>query len=155
MNRKPKFSVEKDRENNVPQVLWSKLQKNDNAFYDGRFYSSDLVCGNNRKGIKLSFITYTRFLFTIPEFIKDSDLFVCEGMYGDDLDISKAMKNKHMTFREAANLARMGNVNQLLLTHFSPSLEDPMAYKENATKVFENTIIGEDRLSLSLNYDDK
>ena len=59
------------------------------------------------KVLKLSFITDTRFLLTIPDFISDSDLFVCEGMYGDDMDISKAVKNKHMTFNEAANLAKL------------------------------------------------
>ena len=113
-----------------------------------------MVLGDDRKGIKLSFITDTRFLLTIPDFIHNSDLFICEGMYGDDMDISKAVKNKHMTFREAASLASLGNVKQLLLTHFSPSIENPHYYLENATKIFPNTIIGEDRLSLSLNYTD-
>ncbi|MDY2734989.1 MAG: ribonuclease Z, partial [Intestinibacter sp.] len=81
-------------------------------------------------------------------------LFVCEGMYGDDLDISKAVKNKHMTFREAANLANNGKVDKLLLTHFSPSLEEPKDFTQNATKFFKNTIIGEDGLSLNLSYKD-
>ena len=75
-------------------------------------------------------------------------------MYGDDMDISKAVKNKHMTFTEAASLASLGNVKKLLLTHFSPSLENPNKYLENATRIFPNTIVGEDRLSLSLNYED-
>ena len=113
-----------------------------------------MIFGNDRKGIKISFVTDTRFLLTIPDFIKDSDLFVCEGMYGDDMDISKAVKNKHMTFTEAASLASLGNVKKLLLTHFSPSLENPSKYLENATRIFPNTIVGEDRLSLSLNYED-
>ncbi len=67
---------------------------------------------------------------------------------------NKTVKNKHMTFNEAASLASLGNVKQLLLTHFSPSLENPHAYLNNATRIFPNTIIGEDRLSLSLNYED-
>ena len=71
----------------------------------------------------------------------------------DDLDISKAVKNKHMTFREAANLARLGNVKTLLLTHFSPSLEDPNLYIKNATDVFENTIVGKDRYDINLNFE--
>ena len=70
------------------------------------------------------------------------------------MDISKAVKNHHMTFREAANLARLGNVDKLILTHFSPSLEDPYIYLNNATSVFKNTIIGEDRLSFNLNFKD-
>ena len=107
-----------------------------------------------RSGIKLSFITDTRPTFEIPEFIYESDLFICEGMYGDDLDISKAVKNKHMTFRESASLANAGNVDKLLLTHFSPSIENPKDFIQNATNLFEDTIIGEDGLTLKLSYTD-
>lgn len=152
--RSPKFNIEKATRNHVPKLLWQKLQNGKNIFYDDKEYSPDMVLGDDRKGIKISFVTDTRPVFSIPEFIQDSDLFVCEGMYGDDMDISKAVKNKHMTFREAANLARLGNVNQLLLTHFSPSLDNPYFFLENATSVFENTIVGEDRLELSLNFKD-
>ena len=74
-----------------------------------------MVLGDDRKGVKLSFITDTRFLLTIPDFIRHSDLFVCEGMYGDDMDISKAVKNKHMTFNEAASLASLGEVNLMII----------------------------------------
>jgi len=150
--RKSKFNIEKAISNNVPKVLWQKLQSGQNIVYNEIKYTPDMVLGDNRKGIKISLITDTRPLLSIPDFIKDSDLFVCEAMYGDDLEISKAIKNKHMTFREAANLAKLGNVNKLLLTHFSPSLEDPYCYKDNATSIFENTIIGEDRLELKLDF---
>lgn len=152
--RTPKFNIEKAKENNVPQYLWNRLQKIDSIFYDGKMYTSNMVLGDDRRGIKLSFVTDTRFLLTIPDFIKESDLFICEGMYGDDMDISKASKNKHMTFTEAASLAKLGDVKKLLLTHFSPSIENPHEFLENATRIFPNTIIGEDRLSLSLNYED-
>ena len=151
--RSPKFNLEKAINNNVPKILWQKLQSGKDIIFNDITYSPDMVLGDDRKGIKISFITDTRPILSIPEFIKNSDLFVCEAMYGDDLDISKAVKNKHMTFREAANLARLGNVNKLLLTHFSPSLGEPNLYKKNATDVFENTIIGEDRLSISLNFE--
>ncbi len=151
--RSPKFNPEKAIKNNVPKILWQKLQNGKDIVFDNITYCPEMVLGDDRKGIKISFVTDTRPILSIPEFIKNSDLFVCEAMYGDDLDISKAVKNKHMTFREAANLARLGNVNKLLLTHFSPSLGEPNLYKKNATDVFENTIIGEDRLSISLNFE--
>ena len=151
--RKPKFDREKALSNQVPQALWRRLQENETVIYEDKTYYSNMVLGENRKGIKLSFITDTRPTFGIPEFIYESDLFICEGMYGDDLDISKAVKNKHMTFREAANLARLGNVKTLLLTHFSPSLEDPNLYIKNATDVFENTIVGKDRYDINLNFE--
>ncbi|CED93175.1 Ribonuclease Z [Romboutsia ilealis] len=151
--RTPKFNIEKAIQNNVPKLLWQKLQSGKNIIFENIEYSPDMVLGDNRKGVKISFITDTRPIFSIPKFINNSDLFICEAMYGDDLDISKAVKNKHMTFREAANLARLGNVKALLLTHFSPSLEDPNLYIKNATDVFENTIVGKDRYSVNLNFE--
>lgn len=152
--RNAKFDIQKAMENEVPQNIWKRLQQNDSVTYGDKTYYSNMVLGDERRGIKLSFITDTRPIFEIPEFISESDLLVCEAMYGDDMDISKAVKNKHMTFREAANLASSGNVDKLLLTHFSPSLEEPKEYIENATKFFKNTIVGEDGLFLTLSYKD-
>ena len=152
--RKAKFNRQKAMSNEVPQILWKKLQEQDTVIYNDKTYYSSMVLGDERKGIKLSFITDTRPTFEIPQFIYGSDLFICEGMYGDDLDISKAVKNKHMTFREAASLANAGNVDKLLLTHFSPSIEEPKDFAHNATNLFKDTIIGEDGLSLSLSYKD-
>ena len=146
--RKAKFNIEKAVHNNVPKILWNKLQSGQNIILDNKTYSPDMVLGDDRKGIKVSFITDTRPIKSIPDFIKESDLFICEAMYGDDLDISKAVKNHHMTFREAATLAKLGNVKKLILTHFSPSLENPSIYIENATNTFKNTIIGEDGLEV-------
>ncbi|MEF9990777.1 MAG: ribonuclease Z [Romboutsia sp.] len=152
IKRTPKFNVEKATKNNVPKILWQKLQCGKNIIFDNIEYSPNMVLGDDRKGLKISYITDTRPISDIPKFINDSDLFVCEAMYGDDIDISKAVKNKHMTFRETANLARLGNVDTLLLTHFSPSLENPFYFIQNATSVFKNTIIGEDGLEISLNF---
>ena len=36
--------------------------------------------------------------------LKGVDLLVCEGTYGSDEDLPKAVRNRHMTFREAAAL---------------------------------------------------
>lgn len=132
--------------------MWRKLQNGETMIINDKTYTPEMVLGNERIGIKLSFITDTRPVFEIPDFIKDSDLLVCEAMYGDDLDIDKAVKNKHMTFRESANLARLGNASQLLLTHFSPSVMKPEIFIDNAKDVFENTIVGEDGLKLNLKY---
>jgi hypothetical protein len=37
----------------------------------------------------------------LVEFIKDSDIFICEGMYGDEDNLQKAVQKKHMMFSEA------------------------------------------------------
>lgn len=142
--RRRKFNLEKAIEMKVPKVLWSKLQKEEVVNFEGITYDSSMVLGDERKGIKLSYITDTRPNEKIINLIQDSDLFICEGTYGSDADIHKAIKNKHMTFKEADTLAKLGKVNELLLTHFSPAMIDPSEFIENATSIFTNTIIGED-----------
>lgn len=150
--RHPKFDVDKANKNSVPRKYWNMLQKGITIMDDDITYSPDMVLGDERKGIKISMITDTRPIDTIPNFIDEADLFICEAMYGDEMDISKAIKNKHMLFREAASLAVKGNVKQLLLTHFSPSVDKPEIFEDNAKSVFENTIIGYDRFSTNINF---
>jgi len=151
--RRPKFDAEKAMKNNVPKILWSRLQKNEKKIVlDGIEYSSEMVLGKERKGIKISMTTDTRPIEGIDKFIKNSDCFICEGTYGDDQDLPKALKNKHMTFREAATLAQNGTVKNLLLTHFSTAMNEPDVYLNNAKEVFQNTIIGFDRYNVTLNF---
>ena len=153
--RQPKFDVEKAIKNNVPKVLWSRLQKTEKKIeLDGIEYSNDMVLGKERKGIKISMTTDTRPIETIDKFIKNSDCFICEGTYGDDEDLPKAIKNKHMTFREAATIAQNANVKSLLLTHFGSAMNAPEVYLSNAKEVFENTIIGFDRYNVTFNFEE-
>lgn len=152
--RDREFLLKKAEENNVPKILWSKLQKGneDIIIYEGKEYIKEMVLGEERKGIKLSLITDSRPQDKMIEFIKESDLFICEGTYGNNEDIEKVVKNKHMTFAEAAKLARDGNCKELLLTHFSPAMINPKLYEDNAKDIFANTIIGEDRFIKSLSF---
>lgn len=152
IKRKAKFDIDKAIENNVPKLLWNKLQNGRNIKLDGKLYTKNMVMGEARKGIKISFVTDTRPIEPIVDFVDNSDLLVCEAMYGEDADLEKAIKNKHMTFKESASIAKDANVETLILTHFSPIVKDPNFYIENAIEVFENTIIGTDRMGLSLKF---
>lgn len=153
--RQPKFDVEKAMKNNVPKILWSRLQKNEKSIIlEGIEYTDDMVMGKARKGLKISMTTDTRPIESINKFIENSDYFICEGTYGNDEDLPKAIKNKHMTFREAATMAQNGNVKNLLLTHFSTAMNEPEEYVHNAKEVFNNTIIGFDRYNVTLNFQD-
>ena len=49
----------------------------------GKVVTKDLILGNARKGIKVAYCTDTRPTPDIIERVKNSDLFICEGMYGD------------------------------------------------------------------------
>lgn len=152
--RNAKFDVESAIENEIPKMFWSRLQKNETIIDKGKKYLPSMVRGKERTGIKLSFITDTRPIPQIESFIKKSDLFICEGTYGDENQMEKAIRNKHMTFSEAAKLALNGEVQELLLTHFSPAMLNPEDYKDRAEDIFKNTIIGFDRLVKTLSFKD-
>jgi ribonuclease Z len=152
--RKPKFDVENAILNEIPKMFWSRLQKNEIITHHEKTFLPSMVLGKERVGIKLSFITDTRPTPEIPDFIKKSDLLICEGTYGNEDDVEKAIKNKHMTFGEAAGLALKGDVHELLLTHFSPSMLYPEEYKERAERIFENTIVGFDRYIKTISFKD-
>lgn len=154
ISRKGKFSVEKAKTLGLPVNMWSILQKGGTAEYNGKIYTSDMVLGNARKGISLSFCTDTRPVDSLVNFINGSDLFVCEGMYGENEKQKKAIEYKHMLFSEAAKLAKLGNVKELWLTHLSPSMKEPELFIDNAKNIFANTKVGYDRMYTRINFEE-
>lgn len=145
VERKGKFDVKKANALKLPKTVWSVLQKGGIVEHNGKQYTSDMVMGKERKGISVSYCTDSRPVKRLIPFISHSDLFICEGMYGENEKIEKAIENKHMLFSEAAKLAKEAMVSKLWLTHFSPALSEPELFLENAVSIFENTILGEDR----------
>lgn len=148
--RRGKFNPERARALKIPLGYWSRLQKGETV----SGFAPEAVLGAPRKGIKISYITDTRPIDTIPEFIKDADLFICEGLYGDDKLKQQADRYYHMIFSDAAKLARAGNVKELWLTHFSQALTDPESHLSRVRKIFPNTVVGADRLTKSFTFVD-
>ncbi|WP_343210414.1 ribonuclease Z [Anaerolentibacter hominis] len=151
--RAGRFSVEKADENQVPKRCWSKLQKGEIIELDGRTFTPDMVLGPPRKGLKLTYCTDSRPVRTIAEHAEGADLFICEGMYGEKEAAQKAMERRHMTFLEAADLAKTAGVSQMWLTHYSPSLVWPGNFIEETRKVFPDTRLGKDGMTTVLEFE--
>lgn len=152
LSRAGKCDPEKAKRNNVPPEIWTDLQQNKIIQMNGRVFTKDLIMGENRKGLKVVYTTDTRPCNSIITYAKGADLLICEGMYGSDDCLDNAIKNYHMTFSEAASLAREAHVEQMWLTHYSPGLVDPTKNLVNATNIFKRTICGYDGLSIALEY---
>lgn len=153
--RQGKFSAERAKEQEIPLKFWNPLQKGQTIEAEGKIYTPDMVLGPERKGIKLTYTTDTRPTDSILKNAVDSDLFICEGMYGEDDKADKAKGYKHMTFREAAILARNANVQEMWLTHYSPSLVRPDDYMDKVREIFSNAFPGKDGKSVELNFEDE
>ena len=150
--RPPKFDPQRAAALGIPMRCWGLLQNGSTVQADGRTYHPEQVLGQPRRGLSLLYATDTRPVPAIADMGAGTDLMVLEGMYGDDAKLPQALKNHHMLFREAAALAAQAGARQLLLTHFSNSLETPVDFLEQAQAVFPQTVLGEDLFTLSLNY---
>lgn len=155
LKRSPKFNVQKAIENNVPRQIWKKLQlsESDYIVFNGNKYYKKMVLGDSRDGLRVSWVTDTRPIDSIPKFIDRSDLLMSCANFGSNNDLDKAKEKMHMTFAEAAEQAKKGHVKEMVLTHFSQSLRDPDKYLKNATDIFPNTIIGKDHMHFEINFD--
>lgn len=153
IRRAGRFDPERARENQVPMSVWSSLQKGMEIEKDGILYTPDMVLGPERKGLKVTYCTDTRPIAAIAEYAKGADLFICEGMYGEEEMLSKAKENRHMLFTEAAQLAKEADVLELWLTHYSPSLFRPDEYMESVKRIFPQAKPGKDRKSVNLTFE--
>ena len=89
------------------------------------------------------------------EAAEESDLFICEGMYAEKEKLAKAKQYKHMTFYEAADMAKKANVKEMWLTHFSPSLVRAEEYMPQVREIFENSHLGKDGKSVELTFQEE
>lgn len=153
--RAGKFDPDKARQNEIPMKYWSRLQKGGTLEADGRVLTSDMILGETRKGIKLTYCTDTRPIPAIAEHARGADLFICEGMYGEEGKEKKAKEYKHMTFYEAARLAKQADVGQLWLTHYSPSLVRPEEFMGKVREIFPRAKAGKDGKTITLDFSEE
>jgi ribonuclease Z len=125
--RTPRFDPERARALGLPVTLWNRLQHGEAVSWDGRTVQPDAVLGPPRAGVKFAFVTDTRPTAKLPGFVAGAQLLVCEGMYGAEEDLPRAIENRHMLFR---------------------------AYLPVAQAVFPNTTIGATGLTTTLQFPD-
>lgn len=149
-----KFDAKKAMELGIPQQMWNKLQHGQSVTVGDKTFYSDMVMGEARKGLKVTYTTDSRPVDSIVNNAKGSDLFICEGMYGENDKECKAKENRHMTFEEAARMAKAAEVERMWLTHFSPSLVRPGDYIDRARRIFPAAELGSDGKSVDLMFRD-
>ena len=154
IKRKGKFSVERANELHIPKEYWNLLQKGETIEAGGEKFTPDKVLVTKRKGIKVTYCKDTRPVPSISENAKGADLFICEGMYGEKGKEAKAKEYKHMTFYEAARLAKEASPKQMWLTHYSPSLIRPEEYMGDVKKIFPDAFPGKDGKSIEIAFED-
>lgn len=154
IDRIGKFHLEKAMELNIDRRYWNRLQKGECVEVDGQTYTPDMVLGAARKGLKVTYCTDTRPTESIVRNAAGADLFICEGMYGEPDKKEKAKEYKHMTFYEAAELAKQADVGQMWLTHYSPSLVRAEEFMDAVRKIFPRAVAGKDGKTIELMFEE-
>ena len=147
------FNKEMAESLKVPKgPLWGKLQRGEDVLLDdGRLIKSRDVVGEKRKGLKFSFVTDTLYFPQIKDYVMDSDLLICEGMFEGKLE-ETAHEKKHMTAVEAATLAKNSQSSSVGLIHYSPRYNDSeLKYLlHDAKNVFEKSFLCRDGMNIFL-----
>lgn len=148
------FIPEKASSLGIPVVLWKRLQRGETVTHGEATFTPDDVLGQPRPGLSVGFVTDTRPTQALVEFVTDVNLLICEAMYGDPADLSKALENKHMIFAESALIGVTSRARQLWLTHFSPALPFPEQYRAEADRIYPGVVLGKEMLSTTLAFPD-
>lgn len=155
IDRIGKFQVDKAVSLGIERKYWNRLQHGETIETPEMTLVPEMVLGPERKGIKVTYCTDTRPTKGIVDHADHADLFICEGMYGEPDKLSKAKENKHMTFYEAAELAKRAQVKRLWLTHYSPSLNYPEEYLKAVRKIFPAAQVCKDGKTVELSFEEE
>ena len=151
--RKGEFFPDKAIALGVPKgKLWGTLQSGTPVtLEDGRVITSDMVMGPPREARKISYVTDTMYFPEIADYVHDSDILFCEGMFEKALS-AEAKEKKHMTSYEAGLIARDSNSRLLCLQHYSPRYSDKelKTLLADAKSVFPDTILTKDRMTFNV-----
>jgi len=136
--------------------LWSKLQGGEDVSLPGGGVVKPAdVMGGERKGRKFCFATDTIAAPGLAEFARNSDLFICEGMFAEDLAETAAEK-KHLTAAQAARIGRESGVKKLGLIHYSPrySERELKTLLGEAKEIFPESFLTRDLQHIELPFED-
>lgn len=153
LGRAGKFLPHKAKALGVPVNQWSFLQKGQSVQVGDAVIMPEQVLDEPRRGLKFIFTGDTAACDTLIDAAQDADLMICEATYGDNAQTQKATDNGHMTFAQAAEVAKRADVKELWLAHFSQMIIDPHEYLPNATAIFENTVCGKDGMKTTLRFE--
>ena len=157
--RAPRFDPQRAEALGLPVSEWGQLQRGQSVHLGGRSVEPKEVLGPPRRGLRVVLVTDTVSTPGVVEFVRaggeGADLLIAEGMYVSEEDKPARWESLHMTFSEAAALARDGGARRLWLTHFGPSLEDPATHLGSATAIFPATTLGHDGLTDTLSFEEE
>lgn len=133
------LNVEECERLQIPKNMYRSIKQGRDAFLNGKTIPNNKLTLPNKKALKFSYLTDTRFEESVIPYIKDSDLLYHEATFLHELE-EKANQTGHSTAREAAEIAKRANVSKLVISHYSSRYSNGKAHQSEAADIFSNTI---------------
>jgi len=123
--------------------LLKNLKNGKNIKYKGKKYlAKNLTFKEEDK--KISFVLDTSMNKNIVSFAENSDLLVCDSSFGAEIE-NQAKIRKHLTAKQAGEIAKKSKSKKLLLTHISQRYDkNTKKILSEAKKIFKNSFIVND-----------
>ena len=143
--KKPVFLPDKAKALAIPVQFYKTLHAGEDVYLpDGRFIRSADVTGEAREPLRITYTTDTLPTPEIIDFAKDSDLFICEGMWGTEEKRESMEQKRHMLMQDACRLAVRAQAKRLWLTHYSPAEKEPAQYADLLQSICPDVHISQD-----------
>lgn len=136
--------------NNIHQVYFNKLKQGADVLNEsGQLIKNDLVTKAPKPSKSYAFCSDTKFDISIVELIKG-----CTALYHESTFLEQhahlAAPTGHSTAKQAAEIAKLAQVRDLILGHFSTRYDDLSQFKSQANSIFENVILAEDGKTITI-----
>lgn len=140
VSRKGKFQLDKALALGLDRKYWSRLQKGEIIELPEGTYTPEMVLGEARKGLKVTYCTDSRPTEGIIKNAAGADLFICEGMYGEPDKKEKAKEYKHMTFYEAKTYGKTGRSGEIVADTLFPFFSTAGGLQEGSAGNFSTDL---------------
>lgn len=152
--RRGRFNPQLAAELGIPEgPLWGRIHKGESVTLpDGRVIEPSVLVGQTRPGRRVVITGDTRPCAATIVAAQGADLLVHESTFGDE-EAERAVETGHSTAREAAQVAKMAGVRQLVLTHVSARYtRDTSELEQEARSVFPDTRIARDGMEIDVPF---
>jgi ribonuclease Z len=137
-----KFDRQKLLEQGIAGPLVRELQEKGRLIIDGREVNLDDVSWI-RHGDCIAIVIDTRYCQNAVDIARGAKILLCESTYLEE-HRDLAYKHFHMTAKQAAELAKEANAQELILTHFSARYQNLKPFEVEAQAIFPNTHVADD-----------
>lgn len=138
------LNAEAVAEHNIDKSQFNNIKNGKDVLIDnGVLISNSELTFDPPKTKSYAFCSDTSYKESIVPQIQDVDLLYHEATF---LDTEKhlCLKTKHSTAKEAATIAKLADVGQLVLGHYSTRYKSLEVFKEEAQQVFKNVLLAND-----------